>query len=334
VHIAVHLADKSVGEDVLLRQLKLLVKPLVPPRQRRQLGLALFALQRAQARVIAAIAGAQLRGVLLLPPVEAVRVKEGIDIVRPLDYSRSTIFTRLISRTQFNRLAAQRKEPETVAWIESQLRPGDVFYDVGANIGAYSLIAHTVTEGRCQIYAFEPSFSTFAALCDNVFLNRFQESIVPLNVVLSDFTGLAPFAYSKLAPGAALHNQVEQGTDLRAETGEPSLVQVMPYFRLDDLVELLKLPLPTHVKIDVDGHEAKVIRGAARTLSSHAIRSILVEIDEGGYENQAIADWMEKHGFELESRSQRVTDKYFNWIFIRKEQVAVAKQGTVVERVR
>src|SRR5688572_26330757 len=107
-----------------------------------------------------------------LKPARAVGIKESIQITGQLDYPHKKIHMALDNAVQIARLGACRKEPETVAWIESNMRPGDVFFDVGANVGAYAFVADTVAGGNCDIYAFEPSYSTFAALVANVRLNR------------------------------------------------------------------------------------------------------------------------------------------------------------------
>src|SRR5215210_5569231 len=67
------------------------------------------------------------------------------------------------------RLRPAAKEPWTVEWIEQNLRDGDVLWDIGANVGVYSLIAAKVASGA-RVVAVEPGYATFASLCDNVLL--------------------------------------------------------------------------------------------------------------------------------------------------------------------
>ena len=113
-----------------------------------------------------------------------VSLKESIRPQGILDYKGGKIFMDLSSSGELVRLRACQKEPETVKWIETHLKPGETFYDIGANVGAYSFVAHKVSGGKSTIYALEPSFSTFAALCRNIMLNHCDGNIVPLQIAL------------------------------------------------------------------------------------------------------------------------------------------------------
>ena len=75
------------------------------------------------------------------------------------------------------------KEPDMIEWIESFNR-NDILFDVGANIGLYSIFASK--QGIKKVIAFEPEALNFALLNQNIFLNNEQDRIVPLNVGLSN----------------------------------------------------------------------------------------------------------------------------------------------------
>ena len=77
----------------------------------------------------------------LLPKRTLVRLKANLSPIVQLDYRRHRILLHADSPLGLYRARACQKEPETVRWIEEFVRPGDVFYDIGANVGAYSLIA-------------------------------------------------------------------------------------------------------------------------------------------------------------------------------------------------
>src|SRR3954469_24979416 len=101
------------------------------------------------------------------------------DLLRPiamLDYS-APIEMAINSSFDISRLRGCEKEPETVSWIESSLKPDSVFYDVGANVGAYALIA--AQEG-VRTFAIEPSPATFATLSENIILNRVSERVTAI----------------------------------------------------------------------------------------------------------------------------------------------------------
>src|SRR5206468_150350 len=69
------------------------------------------------------------------------------------------------------------KEPETIEWVRRRLGKGDVLFDVGANIGLYSLFAAKL-EPSCRVVAFEPESNNFSSLCRNVLLNRL-DNVIP-----------------------------------------------------------------------------------------------------------------------------------------------------------
>jgi len=252
-----------------------------------------------------------------LNPNRALRIKESILVTGRLDYPRQGIQMSLDTLTQVARLGACKKEPETIAWLERCMRPGDVFFDVGANVGAYSLVADSIAGGQSQIYAFEPSYSTFAALVENVRLNHSGDRIHPLQIALADATKLESFHYSSTVPGAAMHS-----SGLPANDDErpfcPVYDQAVLAFRLDDLITRFELPVPTHLKIDVDGAEWRVIQGAAATLARPELRSLLVEIEQHKQSAREIPRVVESHGFELVSKNERQLRGCFNYIFERR----------------
>ena len=58
---------------------------------------------------------------------------------------------------ELSRMGGYRwKEPDTVEWINRYVKPGDVFYDIGANLGLYSILAAKLLQGRGKVYRFEP----------------------------------------------------------------------------------------------------------------------------------------------------------------------------------
>jgi FkbM family methyltransferase len=189
-----------------------------------------------------------------------------------LDYDGAEILVGVTSRTEIlSRLRPAAKEPWTVRWLEESVRPGDVLYDVGANVGAYALIGASLGRGRVRVVAFEPGYASYAALCDNVMLNGLEDAVIPLPVVLGERAGLATLSYGGTDAGARTFSA---GTTLNVAYRQPVLVH-----RLDDLVEQLDLPPPTLIKLDVDGAEGSVLAGGARTIARPELRSLLVEVE-------------------------------------------------------
>jgi FkbM family methyltransferase len=187
------------------------------------------------------------------------------------------------------RLHSCRKEPETIGWLESSVAPGDVVYDIGANVGAYALVVDRHTNGESIVYAFEPGFANFAQLCRNILLNGCQSRIVPFAVSLSDATGMASFHYSSIGPGAAMHT-------VGQPTGRTEYTQPVLTYRLDDFVEQFGILPPNHIKLDVDGSELAILHGAERLLSSDRLRTLLVEHPVGHDGALGITAFLEQHG--------------------------------------
>jgi FkbM family methyltransferase len=189
----------------------------------------------------------------------------------PLDYPGAELVVDASSKLARKRRNATAKEPFTVTWIES-LPAGDVLFDIGANVGAYSLIAARRPQGPLKVLAFEPGYANFATLCTNLVLNGAGDEVMPFPVTLGAETRLGSFGYSDVAPGAALHAGGIDA-DVDAVFTQPVLV-----FRLDDLVEQFGLPSPNHLKIDVDGAEFPVLQGAEGLLRSEYLRSVMLEL--------------------------------------------------------
>jgi FkbM family methyltransferase len=226
-----------------------------------------------------------------------------------LDHPRFDIEMVAESDIEVFRLGSCAKEPETIAWIEGYIRPGDVFYDVGANVGAYSLVADREMDGTGRVYAFEPGFSTFPTLVRNVFLNEFQDRVVPLSVALADASGLVPITYSTIEAGGAKHTF--------GQTSEDQPWQRVVSFALDEFRERFGLEQPNLIKIDVDGAEPLVLRGAPRTLRDPALRSVLVEVTEGEPETKEIVGLLEAAGLSLASRHFHERSGVSNFVFAR-----------------
>jgi len=200
-----------------------------------------------------------------------------------LEHAGHTLRLRVQTTAERMRLRTFLREPWTACWITEHIRPGDVFYDIGANVGAFSLLAAKAGHGRVRVMAFEPSFATFASLCVNVIANDLQDSVWPFPILLTDRTALTTFNYRSLLAGAGLH---AVGGLAPGKCGEecqttPPYVQPVPGFRLDEFVERFALPSPTLVKLDVDGTESAVLQGMAGLLVCPALRSLLVEMNPG-----------------------------------------------------
>jgi FkbM family methyltransferase len=211
------------------------------------------------------------------------------------------------------------KEPETIEWLRENLRDGDVFYDVGANIGLYSLYAAKLRPG-CRVFAFEPESHNFGNLCENLLLNR-VENVKPCFFPLSNQEAFAPFYVYDLRAGGALHSL---GRPSPLRDGPPLLTTGAMASTIDALVSRHGLPAPDLLKLDVDGNEEQILDGAAAVLASGSLRSILVEATWQDDLKSAVS-WAESklapYGYHLEGRSAWSTElsglRSANFIFVR-----------------
>jgi FkbM family methyltransferase len=235
-----------------------------------------------------------------------------------LDYPGGSIRMVVESEAELPRLRSCFKEPETVAWIERFVRPGDVLFDIGANVGAYSLVADRATNGGCIVYAFEPSFSTFAQLSRNVALNGAEGRIIPILVALSDVNGLVTFNYSSIDPGAALH-ALGDSLDSTGKPFQPVFSQPVLSYRMDDFITQFAVAPPNHIKLDVDGVELKVLRGASGVLANPLLRTVLVEVEPARPERSAIEELLGAHDFVVHGRYPHgpTADSTTNLLFTR-----------------
>lgn len=153
------------------------------------------------------------------------------------------------------RLKACAKEPWTVEWIES-MPAGSVLYDVGANVGSYSLLAAALGH---TVVAFEPAFANYNRLCENIILNGLEPKVIPLCIALGNESGML-LIEQELQPGFS---------------GGTKRLRV-PMMTLADATVIFGLPTPTHIKVDVDGSEEDVVQGWMH----HGV-SWLVEVQTG-----------------------------------------------------
>lgn len=150
------------------------------------------------------------------------------------------------------------KEPGTIAWLD-ELQPGDVFYDIGANVGIYTIYAAEKVGPTGHVYAVEPHLANAVSLLKNIAANGFQDRVTVACVALCDVDYWGAFHYRDLTAGASgsqLGNAI--GEDGRPFT--PVLTEYKHSIRLDHLATDWRRP--TAIKIDVDGRELHILCGA------------------------------------------------------------------------
>ena len=217
------------------------------------------------------------------------------------------------SRTLLGRVSSIfAKEPTTIPYLETFARD-DVFLDIGANVGLYSIYAAVMT--GCRVFCVEPEALNFAELNKNIYLNDLHDRVLA-------FCGAAgtQFEVGKLLLGAFAvgysHHDFGESTWRKDMKWSPEvtvardrrITQGSISVSIDQLVATGAMPQPNHIKIDVDGHEPKVIAGAAKTLAHPDLKTVLVEIDFGSDACQAIIETMVAAGWQY-SMDQLVANR-------------------------
>lgn len=182
-------------------------------------------------------------------------------------------------------------EPGTLALFEVVLRPDDIVLDVGANIGLMSLTAAKLVGPDGAVYAFEPHPEMYSKLLGNIELNNVDQ-IVPVNVALGCNPGIRQI-YSRPDVNIGASSLVSASGSVPA--GFASVAT------LDQFMEAARLDRVRLAKIDVEGFEYEVLKGAEITLTSGKIDILCIEFDDEMPRNSAEISMADIHSYVLES---------------------------------
>lgn len=157
------------------------------------------------------------------------------------------------------------KEPGTIAWLD-QVQPGEVFFDVGANVGIYSLYA--ASKGAI-VYAFEPHLPNAVSLMQHAASCGLSKRISVVTAAVSDECRWGPFTYHSLEVGSSASQF--GGWPMSSRCG---VVEQKWSVTLASFAKMLNSP--ALIKIDVDGIEAKIVQGLQG--DACGARSVQVEL--------------------------------------------------------
>ena len=198
-------------------------------------------------------------------------------------------------------------EPDMVEWLKSQLRPEDVFWDIGANVGAYSVLASRLCP-QARIYSFEPFIPTFSHLWENIVLNGASDRVFPLNMGL----------LNKTAPETLAVNDVRAGSSQHQVGGSGGVAtQFVLSMRGDDIPARLGVPFPNLLKLDIDGLEVAAVEGLEGVLKNPALRQAMIEVEAGKTEEK-VGRLFHDSGFaRIANPLTKATNGVFNALFSR-----------------
>jgi len=159
----------------------------------------------------------------------------------------------------------------------------DIFYDIGANVGVYSILISG--EKKSYSYAFEPTPDIFSILNLNIKLNNLENNVKLFNCALGNENTKINFKLNKLGVTNHISEKVKEGPD--------NLIEV-DLKRIDDL----GIRSPNLIKIDVEGFEYEVLKGANSIFHSNSLHGVIIELNGSG-KKYGITD-MEVHQFLLQ----------------------------------
>jgi len=188
------------------------------------------------------------------------------------------------------------KEPCTIEWI-STFRPDEVLVDIGANVGMYTIFSAMTR--RVRVYAFEPESQNYGLLNRNIVANGLDERVKAYCLALSNYTGLGELHLSQFVAGGSCHSLDEPVNHMHAPV-KPAFSQGCFATSLDELVADNTVPVPDHIKIDVDGFEPAVVSGAEKTIRTGKVRSLLIEINQNLDDHMRLVETLGKWGFRYD----------------------------------
>ena len=212
-----------------------------------------------------------------------------------------------------------------MAFLLHVLRPDDLFVDIGANVGSYTILASGARGAHC--YAFEPIPKTYSRLIDNLSINHLENKVTSYNIGLGEKPGIISFTGEMDTMNHVISYQESTKNTIEVEVSTLDII--------------LKDRQPAVIKIDVEGYETPVLEGALITLKKTSLHSIIMELNGSGnrygYDENQILEMMLDHGFKtytynpmnrilINLKGKNISSG--NTIFIREESLVLEKLRT------
>jgi FkbM family methyltransferase len=192
------------------------------------------------------------------------------------------------------------KEPETLEWIDNfEKKENLIFWDIGANIGLYS-IYNSLKNPKSTTIAFEPSSSNLRVLTRNISINNLEKNIKVISMPLTNKKNIfQEMKEGQFIEGGAMNSFGEkfdfEGKEFKTTMKYNLLGTTMNYFIENSILEI-----PDYIKIDVDGIEHLILEGGDKFLTHQKVKSLSIEINENFKEQyEKVLDLMEKNKFKI-----------------------------------
>ena len=217
------------------------------------------------------------------------------------------------------------KEPETLEWIDNfEKKENLIFWDIGANIGLYS-IYNSLKNPKSTTIAFEPSSSNLRVLTRNISINNLEKNIKVVSMPLTNKKNIfQEMKEGQFIEGGAMNSFGEkfdfEGKEFQTTMKYNLLGTTMNYFIENSILEI-----PDYIKIDVDGIEHLILEGGDKFLTHQKVKSLSIEINENFKEKyETVLDLMEKNKFKILHKKQNDDlfekskfNKVYNYVFVR-----------------
>jgi len=197
--------------------------------------------------------------------------------------------------THFRWYLFNKKDLEVRYYIDNYIEDGDVFFDIGANVGVFSLYA-AKRYPNMSVFCFEPEASNLHTLKQNIIFNDLLSSTKIYGVGISNFVGLSMLHLQDFITGSAVHTESRENITTTDEGYPVIWREGIASFTLDYICKELGV-VPNSIKVDTDGNEAKILEGAVNTLSSGTLRSMVIEMPGDKQQMEYCQDILRRNGF-------------------------------------
>ena len=218
------------------------------------------------------------------------------------------------------------KEPETLEWIDSfEEKEKLIFWDIGANIGLYS-IYNSLKHPKSTIIAFEPSSSNLRVLTRNISINNLEKNIKVVPTPLTNKKNIFQEMNEGQFVGGGALNSFGEKFDFEGKEFKPTMKYNLLGTTINYFLENSILDIPDYIKIDVDGIEHLILEGGDKFLNNKKVKSLSIEINENFKEQyDKVLNLMNKYEFKLLHKKhnddmfseQSKFKKTFNYIFVK-----------------
>ena len=219
------------------------------------------------------------------------------------------------------------KEPETLNWIDSFDNENRfVLWDIGANIGLYSIYA-SLKHSNCEVISFEPSTSNLRILSRNISINNLENKIkIFTNPLYNKTDQFSKMQEGKFLEGGAL-NSFDVDYNFEGKNFESKMNYQLLGKSINSILENKILEVPSHIKLDVDGIEHLILEGGDKYLKHENLLTLSVEVNANFTDQyKRVLKIIKENNFKVlhkknneEMYKNRISkhSNTFNYIFVR-----------------